>query len=72
MRSEKEIREKLQDIESDQSFREPCATVIENAPLALIQNTMETWQNALRWVVATRDKDGVLRYYPQRSRKQKP
>lgn len=51
MRSENEIRERLAAVEGDERLYYPCATVLENAPLALEQMGMETTSAALRWVL---------------------
>ena len=45
------IKEKLKEIESDERLSYPIATVIENAPLALIQLDLETKRNTLKWIL---------------------
>lgn len=49
MRSEEEVRRKLNETRSDKRLPPPCATVFENAPLALIQLELETKIEILKW-----------------------
>ena len=51
MRTEKEIRKELAEVESDKRLFYPAATTDENAPLALVQVTLETKVNILKWVL---------------------
>ena len=54
MKSEVEIRAKIGEIEDDdryQAGRIKPATVVENAPLALVQLEMEATVAALTWVM---------------------
>ena len=51
MRTEKEIRAEIKRITDDERFHYPCATIIENVPLALIQLEMETRLSVLSWVI---------------------
>ncbi len=51
MKSKQEIQEKLFDVEKDERLSYPTATVIENAPLALIQLSLETKRDILRWIL---------------------
>lgn len=45
------IKEKLAEIESDDRYKAPPATVTSNAPLALIQTNLESSARTLRWVL---------------------
>ncbi len=51
MRNEREIQEKLRDVEKAEQLSYPNATIAENAPLALIQLSLETRRDILRWVL---------------------
>lgn len=51
MRTEKEIKELLAEIESDERLGYPVATVQINAPLALAQLSLETRASTLRWAL---------------------
>ncbi len=51
MKSKQEIQEKLFDVEKDERLGYPAATVVENAPLALIQLSLETKRDILRWIL---------------------
>ena len=51
MRTEEEIRERIQRILSDDRMSYKTATVFENAPLTLIQHAMTTELHTLQWVL---------------------
>lgn len=51
MRTEAEIRARLAEIDADERYHYPTATVFENAPLALIQMGMKAEAGALAWVL---------------------
>jgi hypothetical protein len=51
MRTIEEIKVKLQELKSDDRLKSPCATVFENAPLALIQLELEMKILTLEWVL---------------------
>jgi hypothetical protein len=51
MKTEKEIRSKIAEIDSDERFHYPVANVVINAPLALIQTDLEAVVAALAWVL---------------------
>lgn len=51
MKNEKEIRDQLNKIRSDERLSYPTATIVENAPLALIQLDLEAKIDALEWVL---------------------
>jgi hypothetical protein len=51
MRTEEEIKEKIQRILSDERLSYPTAVVFSNAPLALIQHAMVTELHTLQWVI---------------------
>ena len=51
MRSKSQIEEKLAVTLSDERLHYPTATVQINAPLALIQCSLETQRDTLRWVL---------------------
>ncbi len=53
MKTKKEIEEKLADIKSDERLGHPPATIDSNAPLALIQLSMECKIDILKWVLAS-------------------
>jgi hypothetical protein len=52
IKSEKEIREAIREIEADDRFKAPPALVNINAPLALIQMELEGQIKALKWVLS--------------------
>ncbi len=52
MKTEKEIKAELKKLEADERLSYKTATIVENAPLALIQLEMETNIAALKWVLA--------------------
>ncbi|RJP53332.1 MAG: hypothetical protein C4583_04965 [Anaerolineaceae bacterium] len=49
----KAVQKKLDEVLADERLSYPSATIVENAPLALEQLTLETWRSALRWVLKT-------------------
>ncbi len=51
MKTKKEIEEKLAEIKSDERLGYPPATVDINAPLALIQLSIESQIDILKWVL---------------------
>lgn len=51
MKTKKEIKAALTAIESDKRLSYKTATIVENAPLALIQLELETQQATLKWVL---------------------
>ena len=51
MKTKEEIQEKLNEILSDERLSYPIATIVENAPLALIQLSQESKRDTLRWVL---------------------
>lgn len=51
MKTKDQIREKIKELESDERLSYPVATVVENAPLALIQLSLETQIDMLKWVL---------------------
>ena len=51
MKTENEIREKLEEITKDERLGYKTATIVENAPLALIQLSLETKRDVLKWVL---------------------
>lgn len=51
MKTEKEIRAAMKSITDDERFQYKCATVLENAPLALIQLWMEAQLEAYAFVL---------------------
>lgn len=51
MKTKDQIREKIKELESDERLSYPVATVVENAPLALIQLSLETQIGMLKWVL---------------------
>jgi hypothetical protein len=51
MRLEKEIREKIMELESDERHHYPPAQVMINAPLALIQVEIDAKISALKWTL---------------------
>lgn len=51
MREEKTIKKMLKRLEADERLKYPTATIVENAPLALIQLEMESKIGVLKWVL---------------------
>ena len=51
MRTITEISAALGIVESDERLHYKTATIVENAPLALIQLVLETKRNTLKWVL---------------------
>jgi hypothetical protein len=51
VKTEQQIRARLAVIDDDERYHYAPATVFENAPLALIQTTLETEAQALAWVL---------------------
>ncbi len=51
MKTEEQIRKRLDEIESDERLKYKPATVEVNAPLALVQTHLETASGILRWVL---------------------
>ena len=51
MKTEKQIRKKIEEIEADERHKAPPALVDINAPLALIQVDLEAKIRALKWVL---------------------
>lgn len=51
MKTEQEIRAKLAEIDSDSRYHYPSATIVENAPLALIQTGLESQAQLLAWIL---------------------
>ncbi|MDP2104627.1 MAG: hypothetical protein Q8J76_01430 [Desulfobulbaceae bacterium] len=51
MKTEEEIKERIKLIESDKRLKYKTATIVENAPLALIQLELETKRDTLKWVL---------------------
>ena len=51
MKTEAEIVEKLSEIEQDERLGYKTATIAINAPLALIQLSLETKRDLLRWIL---------------------
>ena len=56
MKSEKEIKAKLKEVEADEALHRPPANVFVNAPLALFQMELETRQRLLKWVLDIKKK----------------
>jgi len=52
MKTEEEIRERLEAIEEDERLGYPPAAVQINAPLALIQTSLGTERDTLKWVLS--------------------
>lgn len=48
-----EIRQKLAVVEADERLGYPTANVQTNAPLALVQLSLESHRDSLRWVLKT-------------------
>jgi hypothetical protein len=51
MKTEQELRAKLKEVESDARLGYTPATIVENAPLALIQLELETKRDLLKWIL---------------------
>jgi hypothetical protein len=51
MKSEKEIQQKLDEIMTDERLYYKSATIFSNAPLALIQLSLEVKLEILSWVL---------------------
>lgn len=51
MKTERDIITRLALLKDDSRLRRPSATILENAPLALIQLELETRIHALEWVL---------------------
>lgn len=51
MRTEAEVRERLAETYRDTRLHQKCATIHENAPLALIQLEMEVQVRELSWAL---------------------
>lgn len=51
MKTEEQIKEQIEKISKDERLGYRCATVYENAPLALIQLELETTIKVLNWVL---------------------
>ena len=51
MKTKKEIEEMLKSIMSDERLSYPTATIDINAPLALIQLSLESKRDILKWVL---------------------
>jgi len=51
MKTAKEIRAEIERLEKDERYQACAATIVENAPLALIQVEIESHIRALRWVL---------------------
>lgn len=51
MRSKESIEKKLAEVKKDDRLSYPKATVFTNAPLALIQLSLETTVDILTWVL---------------------
>lgn len=54
----KSVEDALAEIEDDERLGYPTATVVENAPLALIQCGLENQRRALKYVLMVLDKKG--------------
>lgn len=52
MKTAKEIKDKLKTIEQDERLGYAVATIDTNAPLALIQLSLETSRDMLKWVLS--------------------
>lgn len=55
MKSEKEIRERLREIENTEQIKMKPANIQINAPLALIQIELESKRDILKWVLQEGD-----------------
>jgi len=51
LRDAKAIQEQIDVMKADERLGYPTATIVENAPLALIQLSLQTKINALRWAL---------------------
>lgn len=51
MKTEKEIRDMLNNLKSDERLGYPTANIAINAPLALIQLDLESRVDMLKWVL---------------------
>lgn len=51
MKTEEQIRAKIEELQADDRLSYPTATVIENAGLALVQLELETKIATLKWVL---------------------
>ena len=51
MKTQQEIEARIENILADERIHYPTATVFENAPLALIQMSMETELRTLCWII---------------------
>lgn len=51
MKTQKQIKDKIREIENDKRYKYPTATIVENAPLALVQLEMESFIGILKWVL---------------------
>jgi hypothetical protein len=51
MKTQKELEERLAEIEADERLHYPVSTIQANAPLALIQTELHKEANTLRWVL---------------------
>ena len=47
----KQLIDRLMEIDADDRYHYPCASVIINSPLALIQLAMETEAHTIAWVL---------------------
>lgn len=54
MRTIKEIKDKINNLQNDDRILQPLANIQINAPLALIQLSIECKIAALEWVIETR------------------
>jgi len=57
MKTEKEIKEMLQKVNSDERLSYPPANVFVNAPLALVQVGLEARKHVLQWILEIEPKD---------------
>ena len=55
MRTKEEIKERLETIEADERLSYPPAQIQINAPLALIQLSLETQRDVLKWILNEND-----------------
>lgn len=51
MKSKKQIINKIKELSNDERLSYPTATIIENAPLALIQLELECKIAILKWIL---------------------
>ena len=54
MKTIEEIKKELNRAKGDERLKSPTATIVENAPLALIQLELETTIRVLKWVLKER------------------